>query len=44
MHGSNSTRAELGVYAKRLTDVLDEKQVTAMRSRGVAAGYASAQG
>ena len=30
MHGSNSTRAGVGVYAKRLTEVLGEEQVTAI--------------
>ena len=33
MHGSNGTRAEVGVYAKRLTDVLGEEQVTAIARR-----------
>jgi hypothetical protein len=33
MHGSNGTRAEVGVYAKRLTEVLGEEQVTAIARR-----------
>ncbi len=33
MHGSNSTRAGVGVYAKRLTEVLGEEQVTAIARR-----------
>ncbi len=33
MHGLNSTRAGVGVYAKRLTEVLGEEQVTAIARR-----------